>query len=468
MGIFDALTTSVAGIQSQAFAIENISGNIANSQTTGFKRVDTAFIDLVADGAPTRQAAGSVLAYSRSTNQLQGGVTGNSVGTNLAISGRGLFIVDSSSGTSDGRPTFTGVDRYSRRGDFSLDQFGFLRNGAGNYLKGIPTDPVTGNRTGSIPQVLQITSDFQAAQATTEINYRANLASTPRTTAFVNGEAGGELLNASNDYSPTGPFQSGDPRPAPLGGGTVNAGDNTYFLNHSIDGGGLTLFNNQGAQIPLTLRWAKTSNTSGAETWNLYYQTGEIVNGQPPTTPIWQNVGTNYTFNTSGQLSPPVNSINLGSITVGGQTLGGVTLRHGEAGLTQFQDSNGNVQQTQIDQNGYAAGQLSSVAIGDGGGVIGTYTNGRTQKLADVVLANFNNPDALQRSDGNTFQSTGESGVPIISNGTNIVGSSLEGSNVDIAEEFSKLIITQQAYTANTRVITAVNQLLQEVTNLIR
>lgn len=197
MGIFDALTTSVAGIQSQAFAIENISGNIANSQTTGFKRVDTAFIDLVADGAPTRQAAGSVLAYSRSTNQLQGGVTGNSIGTNLAISGRGLFIVDSSSGSSDGRPTFTGVDRYSRRGDFNLDQFGFLRNGAGNYLKGIPTDPVTGNRTGSTPQVLQITSDFQAAQATTEINYRANLASTPRTTAFVNGEAGGELLNAA-------------------------------------------------------------------------------------------------------------------------------------------------------------------------------------------------------------------------------------------------------------------------------
>lgn len=468
MGIFDSLSTSVAGIQAQSFAVENISGNIANSQTTGFKRVDTAFLDLVPDGTPSQQRAGSVLAYSRSSNQVQGSVTGGKIGTNLAISGRGFFVVDTSSGNSDGRPTFTGVDSYTRRGDFSLDQFGFLKNGAGNYLKGIPSDPVTGNRTGSTPQVLQISNDFQAARASTEINYRANLASTPRTAAFLNGEAGGELLNAGGDYTPTGPFKFADPRPAPTGAGVVDAGDNTYFLDHSVDGGSLTLFNNQGSQVQFSLRWAKTSNTTGSETWNLFYQTNTAQSGLTNTTPVWRNVGVDYTFNASGQLSPAVDSVNLGTITVNNQTLSGVTLRHGQGGLTQFQDDNGVVQQTQIDQNGYAAGQLTSVSISDGGSVVGTFSNGRTQKLADVILANFNDPEALKRGDGNTFQATGESGVPIITNGNNIVGSSLESSNVDIADEFSKLIVTQQAYTANTRVITAVNQLLQEVTNLIR
>lgn len=468
MGIFDALTTSVAGVQAQSFAVENISGNIANSQTTGFKRVDTAFQDLIPDGTPTRQSAGSVLAYSRTTNGSQGSIRGGQVPTNLAISGRGFFVVDQSSSSSDGRPVFSGIDSYSRRGDFSLDQFGYLRNGAGNYLKGIPTDPVTGNRTGSTPQVLQVTSDFQPARATTEVNYRANLPALPRTAAFLSGEGGGELLNASNNYTVTGPFQSGDPRPAPTGGGTVNAGDASYFIDHSIDGGALTLFNNQGAQIPLTLRWAKLTNTQGAETWNLFYQTQAATGNQPPTTPIFQNIGTDYTFGNDGQLNPAVNSVAIASLNINGQTLSNVTLRHGTGGLTQFQDNNGTVQQTQIDQNGFSAGQLTDVSISDGGSVVGTYTNGRTQRLAEVVLANFNDPEALQRSDGNTFRATGDSGVPIISSGSNIVGSSLEQSNVDIAEEFSKLIITQQAYTANTRVITAANQLLQEVTNLIR
>lgn len=468
MGIFDSLSTAVAGIQAQSFAVENISGNIANSQTTAFKRTDTAFLDLVPDGNPSQQRSGSVLAYSRSSNTIQGSISGGKIGTNLAISGNGFFIVAQSSGSSDGRPTFTGVDSYTRRGDFSLDQFGYLKNGAGNYLEGIPTDPITGNPVGSTPQPLQITNGFQAAKATTEIDYRANLASTPKTAAFLSGEAGGELLNSGGDYTTAGPFQYGDPRPAPTGGGTVNAGDNTYFINHSVDGGAITLYNNQGAQVQLALRWAKVTNTTGSETWNLFYQTNAVASGQANTTPIWQNVGTNYTFDAGGQLSPAINSVNLGTVTVDGQSISGVTLRHGEGGLTQFQDDNGVVQQTQIDQNGFAAGQLTGVSISDGGSVVGTYTNGRTQKLAQVVLANFNNPDALARSDGNTFQATDQSGVPIVNNGNNIVGSSLESSNVDIADEFSKLIVTQQAYTANTRVITSVDQLLQEVTNLIR
>jgi len=93
MGIFDALTSAVTGLQAQSFALQNISGNIANSQTTAFKRVDTSFSDLVPDSAPTQQVSGGVLAQSRATNNVQGAIQAASVSTYMGINGDGYFIV---------------------------------------------------------------------------------------------------------------------------------------------------------------------------------------------------------------------------------------------------------------------------------------------------------------------------------------------------------------------------------------
>src|SRR5438105_11100757 len=94
MGIFGALTTSVAGLRAQSYALENISGNIANSQTTAFKRVDTSFEDLIPDEQPSKQLAGSVVANSRSTNTVQGDIQSSSIGTFMAINGEGIFVVE--------------------------------------------------------------------------------------------------------------------------------------------------------------------------------------------------------------------------------------------------------------------------------------------------------------------------------------------------------------------------------------
>src|SRR5665647_1025981 len=182
MGIFGALTTAVTGMRAQAFALENISGNIANSQTTGFKRTDTSFEDLIQDNIPSKQQAGNVVANARSTNTVQGDVQSAAVSTYMAINGAGFFVVEKPQSFSDGRPTFSGVDNYTRRGDFGLDQNGYLVNGAGYYLMGIPVDSTTGNLTGSVPQVLQFQNGFLPAQSTTVIDYRANLASYPLTT----------------------------------------------------------------------------------------------------------------------------------------------------------------------------------------------------------------------------------------------------------------------------------------------
>ena len=93
MGIFGALTTSVAGLRSQSYALENISGNIANSQTTAFKRIDTSFLDLIPDTGTTAQLSGSVTANSRETNTVQGDVQAASVATYMAINGDGFFAV---------------------------------------------------------------------------------------------------------------------------------------------------------------------------------------------------------------------------------------------------------------------------------------------------------------------------------------------------------------------------------------
>src|SRR5947199_3198778 len=94
MGIFGALTTAVTGLRAQSYALENVSGNIANSQTTAFKRVDTSFEDLIPDGQPSKQLAGSVTASSRFTNTIQGDIQSSSIATFMAINGQGFFVVE--------------------------------------------------------------------------------------------------------------------------------------------------------------------------------------------------------------------------------------------------------------------------------------------------------------------------------------------------------------------------------------
>ena len=194
MGIFGALTTAVTGMRAQSFALENVSGNIANSQTTAFKRIDTSFEDLIPDDAVSHQVAGSVVANSRATNTVQGDMQTSSIGTFMAVNGDGFFVVQKPSNFADNRPVFDGVNNYTRRGDFQPDKNGFLVNGAGYYLMGIPIDPTTGNLVGSVPQLLQFQNDFLPAQPTTEIDYRANLASYPLTPSHDTNVPGSELL----------------------------------------------------------------------------------------------------------------------------------------------------------------------------------------------------------------------------------------------------------------------------------
>ncbi|MEX0590002.1 MAG: flagellar hook-basal body complex protein, partial [Xanthobacteraceae bacterium] len=543
--------------RAQAFALENVSGNIANSQTTGFKRVDTSFSDLVPDSSPQLQLAGGVIARSRGTNNVQGDIQNASVDTFMAINGDGYFIVQKPSGFPDGIPVFTGVDLYSRRGDFQLDKDGFLVNGTGYYLKVLEVDGTTGNVIGSVPEVLQFSNDFLPAQATTLIEYRANLASFPRTAASDPDVPGSDRLNpAAFSVDPTN-----------AGTGTVVADDVPTFLDQTISGGAITVFDTVGSPVNVQLRWAKlgdgvatatgtadlappvdlgagfdtdtitvtvngtptviTINTGAMShsdevmaaidaiagisaslngvdqlvitaddnttefsiaysdagigtalglaadtfepdttaTWELFYLENANASG---TDVAWRNAGVTYTFNASGQMTSPTEVVPLTGVTINGIPIGNITINHGDAGITQFADVNGNAQVNLLRQNGFPAGDLQGISVNDKGRIIASYSNGRTLEMAEIVLAGFNADNALKRLDGGAFEATSESGQAQFGASGKIIGKALEGSNTDIADEFTKLIVTQQAYAANTRIVTTSDQMLQETLNMVR
>jgi len=651
MGIFDALTTSVAGLQAQSFALQNISGNIANSQTTGFKETDTHFEDLVSAAAVGQQTSGGVTAGSVATNGVQGTIQSTSVSTDMAINGNGWFVVAKPSGQVDNQPVFSGVNSYTRAGDFQLNSGGYLVNGAGYYLMGIPIDSATGNPVGSSPQILRFNNDFVPAQETTAIQYQANLPSSPTSgmlvpsdfeanplagapaaaaitgsgatlhadaaavgtgtvgaltlaTPLINGDTytvddgtnttsytasagktvqdlinainggtaavtaslngtGNLVLTGNNDVAsitvggngaasigfgagqnsfeptnlltqsavaqgqtvtvtvtgggtqtitfgtnpgqvatlaqlqtavqglvgvtgtvdtangditltannPTATLTVGGTASAAKFGiqnltalpanGTVIANDASTFTSQSVDGGSITAYDSEGNPVNIQLRWAET----GSGSWQLFYQSNSQATG---TQAAWQNVGKTFTFNSSGQLTPAISGVTLQNLTVNGDSLGNVALNFGTNGLTQFAVSSGTVQVSQLQQNGFAAGQLQSVAVDSQNQITGTFSNGQTIPLAQITLAAFNGQDSLQPLNGGAFAATVDSGPPIYGATGTVTGSSLEASNVDIATQFSHLIVAQQAYSANARVMSTATQMIQSLLQVIQ
>jgi flagellar hook protein FlgE len=259
------------------------------------------------------------------------------------------------------------------------------------------------------------------------------------------------------------------------GGGTVGAGvvigsDVTVFTNESISGGAVTAFDATGTAINLQLRWAKTDSASlgvgHTDTWNLFYQTNASATGAQT---AWINAGTNFVFGTNGALvSPSGTSIVLSNVAVNNQSLGNLTFNYGAGGITQYASNGGTATINQVQQDGYAAGQLQSVAVNNSGLVVGTFSNGQNLNLAAVSLSHFNGPNYLKALDGGAYAATDQSGVAIAGATGSISGSSVENSNTDIADEFTKLIVTQQAYSANTKVITTAQTMVQDLLNVLR
>jgi flagellar hook protein FlgE len=365
--------------------------------------------------------------------------------------------VQAPTGFNGNQPLFGGIDSYTRRGDFQLDANGYLVNGAGYFLEGIPIDPTTGNPVGSVAAPLQFQGNFLPASATTTIGYGINLPSKPATNAFTPTTPNSELLN---------PVDFGTD-PTIAGTGTVVGSDVATFVNESIDGGSVTIYDAIGTPANLQMRWAKTDSVAagGTDTWQLFYQVNSTAG---PAQVAWQNSGQSFAFDATGQLNPPITNLTLTGVVINGTSLGNITINSPTGGITQFANTSGVATVNNLQQNGFTAGQLKSIAVSDAGDIIGNFSNGQNVALAQVPLVHFNSPNNLKALDGGAYQLTDESGPAIAGSSGKIIGQSLEASNTDIATEFTKLIVTQQAYSANTKVITTANQMSQDLLNVIR
>ncbi len=172
------------------------------------------------------------------------------------------------------------------------------------------------------------------------------------------------------------------------------------------------------------------------------------------------------TFNASGRMTAPAATI---AMDLSGLGLSNAVTLDIAGRVTQFADVTGQAKVDRITQDGAAMGDYDSLFISEDGRIMARYTNGQTLGLAQIAVAQFGAPDMLERVGGGAFAATVDSGDPLWgAGGTEVVSGTLEGSNTDIAEEFSRMIVTQQAYSANTRVISTSQQMLQETLNVVR
>lgn len=249
----------------------------------------------------------------------------------------------------------------------------------------------------------------------------------------------------------------------------IAASDADRFLSESTAGGAITVYAKNGAPADVQLRWAKidSATADGPEKWNLYYLADSKAVGGAP---MWVSTGQDYVFDSNGTLvSPGVPEMTISGLIVNGVSIGDVKLQHDRNGVSQFADVNGTVSVSTLNQNGYGAGEFQSVAIADSGRVVATYSNGERLDIAQIIIAQFSAENALRRLDGGVFQATSASGDPIFDqSGSGIIGGALEASNTDISDEFTKLIVTQQAYSAGTRIISVTDELMQEALNMVR
>jgi len=495
---FDSLFIGVTGLNAYQQQIDVISNNIANVGTTGFKGQDVNFQDLLYQtqqfsSAPTATRGGvnaqdvglGVKIGSIDTDLSQGGLQTTGINTNLAINGDGFFVLGNSNGS--------GTPQYTRNGDFSINQNGLLYDPS----SGMAVQGFTANKNGivtqtGVPGTLQIPIGLKSEAVATgagaksgptgdanfDVSFGGNLDQTQYIAAVSNGGVGATLTTISTTiYDSLGgahlvniTFQpevsSGGVGPVlPLAvtnasGAQVTAATEWSYTISSTDG---TLFNTAG--VPAT--------STSAPTQFIYFdQNGQFINTTATDTgTTGHTIGTQPSAAQGNQISVAQWSAPAGANNSTTQAAAAT----GPIGL-DFSDMSslaGTALPNVISQNGFAQGTLSNITIGQDGTITGAFTNGQAQTLGQVALATFQNEQGLTRAGGSAFLQSANSGLAQIGQGTTgrygaIIAGSLEQSNVSIASEFTKMIVAQNAFAANSKSITTGDQDMQTVIGLIR
>ncbi|MES1973661.1 MAG: flagellar hook protein FlgE [Pseudomonadota bacterium] len=433
MSLYSALYAGVSGLSAQSSAMATVADNITNINTVGYKSTESQFSTLVTDGrAKTNYSAGGVAAVPVSMVSKQGLLQASGSNTDLAIDGGGFFVTRSS---IDG----TGDVAFTRAGSFKPDEEGFMRNAAGLYLYGWRLDAQGQyTNTGSLNQLQPVrVSDLTGtAVPTSRLQMRANLQST--TTAHVGAYTAGDMAT-----------------------GTV-----TPDFTRSFD-----IYDSQGGAHRVTMAYLKT----GANKWasEIYAQPATDVTA---TNGVLASGAVN--FNPDGSLDKATSSAALfGPLNVTWSNSAAsvpITLALGDNGgingLTQFGSESALIS-SNVD--GGKLGNLSSVEISKTGEVSATFDDGTTRSVFQLPIATFQNPDGLTRLSGNAYTISKQSGGMTLNQpgslgAGGIAAGSLEASTVDLASEFTNMIRFQRAYSASSKIITTVDDMLREVSDLKR
>ncbi len=419
---FGSLLTGVSGLKANQETLDIVGNNLANANTPAFKSQRARFADLfyqtlapatpataVVGGTNPEQLGFGTKVASIDSNFAQGVLDPTSRDLDAGIQGQGFFAL------SDGVRTF-----FSRAGSFSVDNQGTL------------VDPSTGFNVVRFGNIGEPTATSQGFQKTGDMRIKVPLGTgTPGTPTTAINFRGNLSANAAvGDTVPTA----------------------------------VQVYDAQGTGHVLSLTFTKTATNKWTLTGSIPPAEGSLTDGSVGPIEFGDN-GAPTTFNGDVVMKATFNGITAAqTITFNLGTVGAFD------GVTQF---GGNSSAAAVGQDGFASGALTTVNIGKDGIINGVFTNGKVIPLAQLGLAMFNNPAGLDRQGNNLYSVTTQSGEALIGPGQtagrgSVQQGTLEGSNVDVATEFTQLIIAQRGFQVNARTITVSDQVLQELANIIR
>ncbi|HLZ75833.1 flagellar hook protein FlgE [Phenylobacterium sp.] len=456
MSINSALLAGVSGLAANSSALAAISDNIANVNTTAYKRNQVDFSTMVTSQAVTGDySAGGVQGSNMQLVSTQGLIQNASSPTDLAISGDGFFVASTSSGAT--------ASEFTRAGTFTPDANGFLVNDAGLYLQGWPVqangtinyDPSDLTKISSI----NVKNLGAAVQASTSLGVSANL---DETTAV---SAGAATYNAATKsmalYASSNGASGTAPDAAPIEFSVIDSVGGTHKFALAFEKTATpNQWNAEIYAVPATdVSSAGPSgqlaaglvnfNTDGSI--NLATSTLFGAAGAPPT----------LTLAASGGAAPAW-ATNLG--------IAGQSLNIDLSKVTQLAAAS---TVNSVSADGASAGNIVGVSVGADGVVSALFDNSQVRKIAQVAIATFPNVDGLTPLSGNAYGGSIKAGTMTLKTpGTGGAGkispSSLEASTVDLSTEFTGLITTQKAYSASSKIITTADTMLDELINIIR
>lgn len=408
-----SFSTALSGLRASSNSLGVTGNNIANANTTAYKSSSITFADIFTNSLGVRlngsgsamQIGSGVATASIPTNFTQGNLTDSSSPTAAGIQGTGFFVVKSA----------TGAQVYTRAGDFGIDHNGFLVAPDGSQIQGYAAVGVTIPAGGALTSIKIPIGEITAPVATTQLTLKMNLNS---------ADGAGSIFHA--------PSQVLDSK------GVAHALDLTF-----------------------------TKQTDGS------YQVAGSLDGNAATI----SAPSTLTFDSNGLLTAPATlSIVPNQAMLNGATLPSINVNlyktnpdgtQGSANITNFAVTSA---VAAIEQDGFVAGSLTglSMSANHDGVISAVFSNGQVRPIAQFALATFNSQDGLTRLGGNTFGETAGSGQASIgtagSGGRGIVvGNALEQSNVDLAGEFTDLIVAQRSFQANSKVIQTISQTLQDL-----